>query len=105
MAFEELKTDTLQNVVDNNENVFVQFSAGWCGNCRIMKPKFRKFSEAHPNATFIVIDAEKNSESRKMAKVDNLPTFAAFKSGELMSQTQTNKTDVLKAFIDEASND
>lgn len=103
MAFEELKTDTLQEVVANNETVLVQYAAGWCGNCRIMKPKFRKFSEDHEDAKFIVIDAEKNPESRKLAKVDNLPTFAAFKNGELVDQTQTNKTEVLKAFIDEVT--
>lgn len=103
MAFEELKTDTLQEVVENNETVLVQYAAGWCGNCRIMKPKFRKFSEAHEDAKFIVIDAEKNPASRKLAKVDNLPTFAAFKNGELVDQTQTNKTEVLKAFIDEVT--
>lgn len=101
MAFEELKTDTLQDEVANNELVFVQYAAGWCGNCRIMKPKFRKFSEAHEKSKFIVIDAEKNPDSRKLAKVDNLPTFAAFKNGELVNQTQTNKTEVLKEFIDE----
>jgi thiol-disulfide isomerase/thioredoxin len=103
MAFEELNSDTLQDVVANNETVLVQYAAGWCGNCKIMKPKFKKFSEDHENAKFIVIDAEKYPESRKLAKVDNLPTFAAFKNGELVNQTQTNKTDVLKSFIDEAT--
>ncbi len=103
MAFEELKTDTLQEVVNSNDTVLVQYAAGWCGNCRIMKPKFRKFSEDHEEAKFIVIDAEKNPESRKLAKVDNLPTFAGFRNGELVNQTQTNKTEVLKEFIDEVT--
>ncbi|RFC53880.1 thioredoxin family protein [Brumimicrobium aurantiacum] len=103
MAFEELTTDTLQDEVSNNETVIVQYAAGWCGNCRIMKPKFKKFAQEHENAKFIVIDAEKNPESRKLAKVDNLPTFAAFRNGELVQQTQTNKTEVLKSFIDETT--
>jgi len=105
MAAEELNTDTLADLVASNELVFVQYSAGWCGNCRIMKPKFKKFAQDAPNSKFILIDAEKNPESRKLAKVDNLPTFAAFKNGELVSQTQTNKSDVLKSFIDEVTND
>ncbi|ANW96342.1 thioredoxin [Wenyingzhuangia fucanilytica] len=100
----ELTTDTLQEEVNNNGLVFVQFSAGWCGNCRIMKPKFKKFSTEVEGAEFIVIDAEKNPESRKLANVNNLPTFAAFKNGELVNQTQTNKADVLKSFIDEVAN-
>jgi len=36
----ELNTDTLQEEIESNEKVIVQYSAGWCGNCRIMKPKF-----------------------------------------------------------------
>lgn len=103
MAFEELKTDTLHEVVQKNETVFVQYAAGWCGNCRIMKPKFKKMAEEHENATFILIDAEKNPNSRKLATVDNLPTFAAFHNGELVKQLQTNKADQLKLFIDETS--
>lgn len=100
----ELTTDTLAQEVAENSLVFVQFSAGWCGNCRIMKPKFKKFASETEQATFIVIDAEKNPESRKLANVSNLPTFAAFKNGTLVNQVQTNKADVLKTFIDEITN-
>lgn len=103
MAFVELDTDTLHDEISNNEVVLVQYAAGWCGNCRIMKPKFKKFAQDHENVKFIVIDAEKNPESRKLAKVDNLPTFAAFRNGELIQQIQTNKTEVLKSFIDETT--
>ena len=38
-----------------------------------------------------------------MANVDNLPTFAAFKNGQLVKQIQTNKVDVLKEFVDEVT--
>ena len=50
-----------------------------------------------------MVDAEKFPESRKLANVDNLPTFAAFKGGQLAKQVQTNKAEVLKEFIDEAT--
>jgi thiol-disulfide isomerase/thioredoxin len=99
----ELTEDNLAQFVADNNNVFVQFSAGWCGNCRIMKPKFKAFSASHEDALFLIVDAEKFPESRKLANVDNLPTFAAFKNGELAGQVQTNKADVLKNFIDETS--
>ena len=36
----ELTQDNLQEVVAANPLVFVQFGAVWCGNCKIMKPKF-----------------------------------------------------------------
>ena len=100
----ELSTDTLLEEVKTNEKVLVQFSAGWCGNCRIMKPKFKKISSENENMHFLMVDAEKNPNSRKLADVSNLPTFAFFKNGELVNEVQTNKADVLLKFIDEAAN-
>lgn len=101
--FTELTEDNLQEVVKNNQTVLVQYSAGWCGNCRIMKPKFKKMAAVHENAEFVMVDAEQFPESRQLANVDNLPTFAAFKGGELVGQIQTNKAEVLKQFVDENS--
>ena len=99
----ELESDNLKEVVDQNETVLVQYSAGWCGNCRIMKPKFKKLSREHDNVTFVMVDAEKYPESRKLANVDNLPTFAAFKNGQKVNQVQTNKFEVLKDLVHEVT--
>ena len=100
----ELNTDTLHEEIQSNEKVIVQYSAGWCGNCRIMKPKFKKMSSENENMHFLIVDAEKNPNSRKLANVSNLPTFAFFKNGKLVNELQTNKADVLLNFVDEAAN-
>jgi hypothetical protein len=50
-----------------------------------------------------MVDAEKFPESRKMANVDNLPTFAAFKDGKLVNQVQTNKFELLKDLVNEVT--
>ncbi|MEO8933539.1 MAG: thioredoxin family protein [Xanthomarina sp.] len=97
---QELDQDNLQDIINNNEDVVVQFSATWCGNCRIMKPKFKKLASENAGKTFIIVDAEKFPESRKLATVDNLPTFATFKNGAFVNQTQTNKIEVLKELVD-----
>ncbi len=101
--YSELTEDNLQSVLDSNETVVVQYSAGWCGNCRLMKPKFKRFAEDTENVSFVIVDAEKFPESRKLANVTNLPTFAAFKNGKLLKQVQTNKADILKDFIHETT--
>jgi thiol-disulfide isomerase/thioredoxin len=98
---QELEQDNLAEIISNNETVVVQYSATWCGNCRIMKPKFKKLASENNNITFVIADAEKFPESRKLATVDNLPTFATFKNGEFSNQVQTNKFDVLKTLVDE----
>ena len=97
----ELNEDTLQNIVQTNTKVVVQFSASWCGNCRIMKPKFKKLASENENVTFVLVDAENSPESRKLANVSNLPTFATFVNGKLVNETQTNKAEVLSELINE----
>lgn len=100
---QELDNDTLQEVVNSNETVMVQYAASWCGNCRIMKPKFKKLASENESVRFIIVDAEKFPESRKLANVDNLPTFAAFKGGKLVNQVQTNKIDGLIDLLNEVT--
>lgn len=101
--FLELKEDSLKQLIEEEKNVIVQFSAGWCGNCRVMKPKFKKLAAETDGYKFIIVDAEKFPESRKMANVDSLPTFATFKDGELVNQVQTNKFELLKELVDEVA--
>ncbi|MEW7291624.1 thioredoxin family protein [Aquimarina sp. 2304DJ70-9] len=101
---QELTEDNLSQMVAANDTVIVQYSASWCGNCRIMKPKFKKLATEHTNTVFVIVDAEKHPESRKMATVDNLPTFAAFKNGTFINQAQTNKFEILKELVDEVTN-
>ena len=99
----KITNDNLAELVAANDTVVVQYMASWCGNCRVMKPKFRKLAAENENMTFLLVDAEKNPESRKLANVDNLPTFAAFKNGELVNQVQTNKFEILKGLVNEVT--
>ncbi len=100
---QELNNDGLAQIVSENDVVLVQYSATWCGNCRIMKPKFKKLAGENEEIPFLIIDAEKFPESRKLANVDNLPTFAAFKGGSLLNQVQTNKFESLKELVNEVT--
>ncbi len=99
----ELEKDNLSELVEAHDTVVVQYMAGWCGNCRLMKPKFKKLASENENAKFVLVDAEKYPESRKLATVDNLPTFATFKNGSFKNQIQTNKFDPLKNLVDEVT--
>ncbi|MTG98278.1 MULTISPECIES: thioredoxin family protein [Myroides] len=97
----ELDKDNLQEIVNSNDKVVVQYAASWCGNCRIMKPKFKKLAGEKQNMTFVIADAENFPESRQLADVSNLPTFATFVNGKLVNQAQTNKAEVLNDLVNE----
>lgn len=102
--FQELTEDNLQSIIESNDKVMVQYGATWCGNCRIMKPKFKKLASENENVAFVYVDAEKLPESRKMATVDNLPTFAAFSKGNFVNQVQSNQAESIKTLFDEIAN-
>ncbi len=100
----ELQEDQLDKIVSENDKVVVQYGAGWCGNCRIIKPKFKRLSGETEGVEFVYVDAEKYPNSRNLAEVKNLPTFAGFKGGKLVSQAAGNKIDAVKDVLNEVTN-
>lgn len=97
----EITEDNLQELISKNHKVVVQYGASWCGNCRIMKPKFKKLASENEDIPFYYVDAEKFVESRKLASVSNLPTFATFVDGKLVGEIQTNKQENLISLVNE----
>ena len=51
--YTELAEDTLQQIVADHDKVVVQYGATWCGNCRIMKPKFKKLAAENDEIPFL----------------------------------------------------
>lgn len=98
--YRELDSDNLDSEIKNNSLVFVQYGATWCGNCKITKPKVKRMAETYDNIEFLYVDAEQFPNSRKLATVSNLPTFASFKNGELIHQLQGNKLETITEVLD-----
>ncbi|MEQ9305295.1 MAG: thioredoxin family protein [Marinoscillum sp.] len=97
----ELTEDNLLEHVNANSKVIVQYGATWCGNCRVIKPKFKRLAASNEDVTFIYVDAEKHPNSRGLAEVKNLPTFASFKDGNLVSQAAGSKTETITNILNE----
>jgi thiol-disulfide isomerase/thioredoxin len=100
----ELEADNLEQIVAGNAKVMVQYGATWCGNCKLTKPKFKKLASENEGIEFIYVDAEKFPNSRKLADVNNLPTFAGFVNGQLVKQSQGNKIEVIEEVLHEVAN-
>ena len=95
----ELTTDNLEDVLNENEKTLVMYGAGWCGNCKLLKPKVKKLSNEYENINFIYVDAEKNPNSRNLTEISNLPTITAFKGKEVVGQDMGNKIEVVQNVI------
>ena len=100
----DLIEDNLGEVLSSNKKVMVQYGATWCGNCRLVKPKFKRLSTENEDIAFLYVDAEKLPGTRQFADVSNLPTFAGFVDGKLVKQSQGNKIEVIQDVLNEVTN-
>jgi len=66
--------------------VVVDFSAGWCGPCKMIEPVFEKLAAQYTNVVFLHVDVEKNTGLSDSADVKALPTFKFFKNGKLITK-------------------
>ena len=84
MATVELTAETLEDTVGDNDIVFVDFWASWCGPCRVFAPVFEQASAKHPDMVFGKVDTEAEVALATAAQITSIPTLMAFKDGSLV---------------------
>jgi thioredoxin 1 len=84
----EVNTDTFQNeVINANEPVLVDFSAVWCGPCKMLDPIVEELAgEWQGKAKFVKIDADHSPEIIMNYNVMGVPTLMLFKDGEVLER-------------------
>ena len=98
--FVELDFDNLDKVLEQNEKTLVMYGAAWCGNCKLLKPKFKKLSTENEDISFVYVDADKLPNSRSLVTLENIPSIVAFKGSENVGQDMGNKIDVVKSVLE-----
>lgn len=84
MATREITIQGFHDVVDQNDIVFLDFWAAWCGPCRMFAPVFEKASEQHPDIVFGKIDTEDQRELSAAFHISSIPTLMVFREGVLV---------------------
>ena len=100
MAITPVTDADFESTLAENPKVVAMFWAGWCGSCKLFKPKFRRMSEEFSDTVFVLVDAEENPEARKKVGVSNLPFFAVFENGELKSADFTAKEEGVRKMVE-----
>ncbi len=76
--------DNIQELIDGNTHVIVQFGATWCMPCKVLKPKTDKISFETPDIVFAYIDIESGEQFTHKMKVQAVPTVIGFHNGEVV---------------------
>jgi thioredoxin 1 len=79
-----LTGETFEQTVTENDLVFVDFWASWCGPCRQFAPVYEEASERHDDIVFASIDTEAEQPLAQAAQVTSIPTLMAFRDGILV---------------------
>ena len=74
----------LNQIVNENEVVLVDFYAQWCGPCRMLLPLVEQVMEEEKSWLKVVkINVDENPELANEFKVRSIPTLVLFKGGEV----------------------
>lgn len=84
--------------------VFVDFSAEWCGPCKMLAPVLAQVSEEYEGKlTFLNVDIDENPAIAEQLGIESIPTLVIFKDGKPASATVGFQPKAnLVAFIDQA---
>ena len=79
------KTESFSEIINGNTPVLVDFSAEWCGPCRMMKPVLDELHQRMGDKIRIIkVDIDKSPAASTHYNITGVPTLILFKKGNIL---------------------
>lgn len=97
------KKETFGEIINGDTPVLVDFTAVWCGPCKMMKPVLEELHHHKGNKLRIIkIDIDKSPVAAKAYNVQSVPTLILFQQGkQLWRQSGVIQAGALEKIIDQ----
>ena len=92
---------SFSELINGEKPTFVDFSAEWCGPCKMMAPILAQLkSEVGDMVRIIKIDVDKNPHTASAYQIQSVPTLMLFKGGNVVwRQSGVVPTEQLKRTV------
>jgi thioredoxin 1 len=77
----ELTDNSVKDFISSNNKVLVQFSAPWCGPCRILTPMIEEIASENTGFSIGKVNVDNDSGFATEKLVRGIPTLIIFKDG------------------------
>jgi thioredoxin 1 len=79
----EINDKTIEETLNNNQVVLVDFWAEWCGPCRVLGPTIDEVEKEFVDSAVVAkLNITENPEASTKYSVRSIPTIIIYKNGE-----------------------
>ncbi len=72
------------DLIKHNHLVVLDFSATWCGPCKVLTPQLESLSKKYLNVVFLKVDVDEFEDIASSHQVSAMPTIMFYKNGNLL---------------------